>query len=59
MAIEIKELHIKAVVVNDTHPISTQPQGGLTEVNAARLKREITDDVLRKVWQKLKQNRER
>ncbi|WP_353129945.1 DUF5908 family protein [Parapedobacter pyrenivorans] len=54
MPIEIKELHIKAIVVAEqqqAHPPAT--------VNTAKLKREITDDVLRKVLLKLKQKNER
>lgn len=54
MPIEIKELHIKAVVVAE-QPAATMPVAG----NTAKMKREITDDVLRKVLQKLKQKNER
>lgn len=54
MPIEIKELHIKAVVVAEQ-----QQTGPPVAINAARLKREITEEVIRKVLQKLKQNNER
>jgi len=54
MPVEIKELHIKAVVVAEQQQL-TQPM----EINTAKLKREITDDVFRKVLLKLKQKNER
>lgn len=54
MPIEVKELHIKAVVVADQ-----QAAAKPTAADTAKMKREITDDVLRKVWQKLHQKNER
>lgn len=54
MPIEIKELHVKAVVVADPSPF--QPR---ESINVAKLKREISEEVLRKVLQKLGQKNER
>ena len=53
MPIEIKELHIKAVVVAEQQP--TVPMAA----SIAKLKKEITDEVLRKVHRQLKQKNER
>lgn len=54
MPIEIKELHIKAVVVADQQsPMSRE------SINVAKLKREISEEVLRKLMQKLGQKNER
>ena len=54
MPIEIKELYIKAVVVAEQQPAAMP-----VATNTAKMKREITDDVLRKVLQTLKQKNER
>lgn len=54
MPIEIKELHVKAVVVAEQSPL--QPR---EPINVAKLKREISEEVLRKVLQKLGQKNER
>lgn len=54
MPIEIKELYVKAVVVADQS--SLQPR---EPMNIAKLKREISDEVLRKLLQKLGQKNER
>ncbi|MFB2121373.1 DUF5908 family protein [Parapedobacter sp. 2B3] len=55
MPIEIKELHIKAVVVAEQQ--HTAPP--MASASITKLKREITDEVLRKVLQRLKQKNER
>jgi len=54
MPIEIKELHVKAVVVADQRPPVTRES-----VNVAKLKREIADDVFRKLLRRLGQKNER
>ena len=54
MPIEIKELHIKAVVVAEQQATAMS-----VAADTAKMKREITDDVLRKVLQKLHQKNER
>ncbi len=54
MPIEIKELHVKAVVVAEQSPL--QPR---EPINVAKLKREISEEVLRRVLQKLGQKNER
>ncbi|MEC3881892.1 DUF5908 family protein [Parapedobacter sp. 10938] len=54
MPIEIKELHIKAVVVAEQQPMVPTAAPGI-----AKLKKEITDEVLRKVHRQLKQKNER
>ena len=54
MPIEIKELHVKAVIVAD------QPPRSLGEsINVTKLTREISEEVLRRVLQKLGQKNER
>lgn len=54
MPIEIKELHIKAVVVVDQQSLMSRES-----INVAKLKREISEEVLRKLMQKLGQKNER
>jgi hypothetical protein len=54
MPIEIKELHIKAVVVADQQSLMSRES-----INVAKLKREISEEVLRKLMQKLGQKNER
>ena len=54
MPIEIKELHIKAVVVAEQQPIVPT-----STADIAKLKKEITEEVLRKIHRQLKQKNER
>lgn len=55
MPIEIKELHVKAVVVNEQQ----QTAAPMAVATIAKLKKEITDEVLRSVLRQLKQKNER
>ena len=55
MPIEIKELHIKAVVVAEQRQTATT----MAAASAAKLKKEIADDVFKKVLRQLKQKNER
>ncbi|WP_262248800.1 DUF5908 family protein [Parapedobacter soli] len=55
MPIEIKELHIKAIVA--TEQAHSGPAAEIA--NITKLKKEISEDVLRKVLRQLKQKNER
>lgn len=55
MPIEIKELHIKAVIGGK----DKTPPAGLPPQEISRLKKEITRDVLDKVQRMLRQKNER
>ena len=55
MPVEIKELHIKAVVGNRVEPQET----GLKKEEVAKLKKEITKEVVEKVFRMIKQKNER
>ena len=55
MPIEIKELHIKAIVANNKEPVYT----GLKTEDIAKLKKEISLEVVDKVLRLLKQKNER
>ena len=54
MPIEIKELYVKAVVVAEQQPIAARES-----LNVAKLKREIADEVLKKLMRKFQQKNER
>lgn len=54
MPIEIKELYVKAVVTAEQQQATVVEQ-----INIAKLKKEITDDVLRKMMRKFQQKNER
>lgn len=56
MPIEIKELHIKAIVSDREKPSEGQ---SLKQEDIARLKEEITKDVTQKVMRILQQKNER
>ena len=55
MPVEIKELHIKAVVGNRVETKNT----GLKKEDIAKLKKEITKEVIDKVFKMIKQKNER
>jgi hypothetical protein len=55
MPVEIKELHIKAIVGNRVEIKET----GLKKEDVARLKKEITKEVIEKVFKLIKQKNER
>jgi isopentenyl diphosphate isomerase/L-lactate dehydrogenase-like FMN-dependent dehydrogenase len=55
MPVEIKELHIKAIVGNSKE----QKDPGLRKEDIAKLKKEITKEVMDKVTRFLKQKNER
>lgn len=55
MPIEIKELHVKAVVVREQQ--RTAPS--IAPASLAKLKKEITDEVLKTVQRQLKHKNER
>jgi len=55
MPVEIKELHIKAVVGNRADPKETR----LSKDEVARLKKDITKEVIEKVFRMIKQKNER
>lgn len=55
MPVEIKELHIKAVVSNK----SKETPQGLRPEDIVKLKKEITRDVMEKVLKMIRQKNER
>ncbi len=55
MPVEIKELHIKAIVGNRAETKET----GLSKEDVAKLKKEITKEVIDKVFKLIKQKNER
>jgi len=55
MPIEIKELHIKAVVGGN----DKQPTGNLQPQDISKLKREIVKEVMEKILRALRQKNER
>lgn len=55
MPIEIKELHIKAVVSAQ----GKEPATGIKQEDLARIKKEITKEVMEKVLKFLRQKNER
>jgi DNA-binding Xre family transcriptional regulator len=55
MPIEIKELHIKAVV----SPNDKEPRTGLQQQDISKLKKEITKEVTEKILRALRQKNER
>lgn len=55
MPIEIKELHIKAVVGTNNQ----QPAGGLQPQDISKLKKEIIKEVMEKILRALRQKNER
>ena len=55
MPVEIKELHIKAIIGNRTEPENT----GMNREDIARLKKEITKEVIDKVFKLITQKNER
>jgi hypothetical protein len=54
MPIEIKELHIKAVV-----GANKEPRTGLQQQDLSKLKKEITKEVTEKILRALRQKNER
>jgi Cys-tRNA synthase (O-phospho-L-seryl-tRNA:Cys-tRNA synthase) len=54
MPIEIKELYVRAVVVAQQQPIAASEA-----LNIAKLKREIADEVLKRMTRKFQQKNER
>jgi hypothetical protein len=55
MPIEIKELHIKAVIGTE----KKEPSAGLNQEDISKLKKEISKEVTEKVLRILKQKNER
>ena len=55
MPVEIKELHIKAVVGNRVE----SKDSGLKKNDVAKLKKEITKEVIEKIFKMIKQKNER
>jgi hypothetical protein len=55
MPVEIKELHIKAIVGSRAETKQT----GIAKEDISRLKREITREVIEKVFKVIKQKNER
>lgn len=55
MPIEIKELHIKAVVGTDNQ----QPAGGIQPQDISKFKKEIIKEVMEKILRGLRQKNER
>ena len=58
MPIEIKELKIKAVV-NNQHPLHTEPAKELSAMQLEKWKKEIISEALQKVKEFLKEQTER
>jgi hypothetical protein len=55
MPIEIKELHIRAVIANEKQDTSTS----LKQEDISKLKKDITKEVTEKIMNMLKQKNER
>ena len=56
MPIEIKELHIKAIISEEKSPIQSQ---WISQEDVTKLKKEITKEVAEKVMRMLQQKNER
>ncbi|WP_257670739.1 DUF5908 family protein [Parapedobacter tibetensis] len=58
MPIEIKELHIKAVITSENHTRENR-NNGFDKADVIKLKKELTNEVLAEVLRRMKQRNER